>query len=154
MPDRTDMEAPLVLALDLMGGGEVFASRPASRTELHRMILGGVPGKALDRLVANVVSLSPEQVGEAVGVSTRTLRRRREAPEAALSPEQGGRALRFAELLARATVVFGDQQAAERWFDTPATGLEQHKPIDLVATQVGAQLVDEFLGRLEHGVYA
>ena len=137
-----------------MGGGEVFAACPANRTELHRLILAGIPGEALQRLVSSVASLSPEQVGAAIGVSSRTLRRRRDAPDAALSPEQGGRALRFAELLARAAAVFGGRPQAERWFDTPATGLDRHKPIDLVATQVGAQLVDEFLGRLEHGVYA
>ena len=152
--DAGQVEAPLLLALEFMGGSDVFTDCPASRTELHHVILQGVPGKALDRLISNVVVLSPEQVGEAVGVSTRTLRRRREAPEAPLSPEQGGRAFRFAELLARAAVIFGGQEEAERWFDTPAMGLDQQKPIDLIATQVGAQLVDEFLGRLEHGVYA
>ena len=149
-----DMETPLLLALEFMGGGDVFTDCPASRTDLHYLILKGVPGKALDRLISNVTLLTPEQVGEAVGVSTRTLRRRKETPEMPLNPEQGGRAFRFAELLARAAVVFGEQEEAERWFDTPAMGLDQKKPIDLVSTQVGAQLVDEFLGRIEHGVYA
>lgn len=150
------LDETLRAALELMGGQAVFADLPLGlgRTALHHAILEGVPGKALDCLAGNAVLLSPRQVSEAVGVSTRTLRRRKGAPEAALSPEQGGRALRFAELLARATSALGGQEAAERWFDTPAMGLDQHKPIDLLATQVGAQLVDEFLGRLEHGVYA
>jgi putative toxin-antitoxin system antitoxin component (TIGR02293 family) len=148
------LEESLRTALDLMGGRAVFDTLPPDRAALHHVILAGLPGRALDCLVTSAVLLSPQQVSEAVGVSTRTLRRRKETPEAALSPEQGGRALRFAELLARAMAVFGGQEEAERWFDTPAMGLDQHKPIDLMATQVGAQLVDEFLGRLEHGVYA
>lgn len=148
------LDETLRAALALLGGTAVFDALPRDRTALHHAVLDGVPGRALDCLAGNAVLLSARQVSEAVGVSTRTLRRRKEAPEAVLSPEQGGRALRFAELLARATAVFGGQEDAERWFDTPAMGLDQHKPIDLMTTQVGAQLVDEFLGRLEHGVYA
>lgn len=148
------LDETLRAALELMGGRAVFDTLPPDRTALHHVILDGMPGRALDCLTGNAIVLSARQVSEAVGVSTRTLRRRRESPEAALSPEQGGRALRFAELLARASVVFGGQEAAERWFDTPAMGLDRHKPIDLIATQVGAQLVDEFLGRIEYGVYA
>ncbi|MDB6000028.1 MAG: antitoxin [Rhizobacter sp.] len=152
--DVTQIEASLLLALELMGGPDVFIACPASRSDLHHLILQGVPGKALDWLMSHVATLSREQVGEAVGLSTRTLRRRMDAPDAPLSPEQGGRAFRFAELLARAAVVLGSQEEAERWFDTPAMGLDQQKPLALIATQVGAQLVDDFLGRLEHGVYA
>jgi len=56
-------------------------------------------------------------------------------------------------ILAKATAVFGSQCAAMEWMQRPATGLDQARPIDLLATPAGAALVESFLGRLEHGVY-
>jgi len=50
--------------------------------------------------------------------------------------------------------VFGSREAAELWLYRPATGLNRQRPIDLLATPAGVGLVEEFLGRLEYGVYA
>jgi putative toxin-antitoxin system antitoxin component (TIGR02293 family) len=59
----------------------------------------------------------------------------------------------FAEILAKATAVFGSQAEAERWLERPAIGLEQRRLIDLLTTPAGVRIVEEFLGRLEYGVY-
>ena len=40
-----------------------------------------------------------------------------------------------------------------RWLAAPAMGLDGARPIDLLRTLQGSELVAEFLGRLEHGVY-
>jgi putative toxin-antitoxin system antitoxin component (TIGR02293 family) len=37
---------------------------------------------------------------------------------------------------------------------TAATGLNQRRPIDLLASPAGVALVEDFLVRLEYGVYA
>jgi putative toxin-antitoxin system antitoxin component (TIGR02293 family) len=58
-----------------------------------------------------------------------------------------------AEILARATTLFGSQAAAEQWLEQPATGLDQRRPIDLMTTPTGLESVDDFLGRIEYGVY-
>jgi putative toxin-antitoxin system antitoxin component (TIGR02293 family) len=54
--------------------------------------------------------------------------------------------------LAKASAVFGSQGEAERWLVRPAIGLNQHRPIDLLATPAGMEVVDEILQRLEYGV--
>ena len=59
----------------------------------------------------------------------------------------------FAETLAKATAVFGSQQEAEQWLNQPALGLDQQRPIDLLAAPAGAKVVEDFLTRLEFGVY-
>lgn len=59
----------------------------------------------------------------------------------------------FAEALAKATDVFGGREEAERWMSQEAMGLDGARPIDLLRTVQGAELVKEFLGRLEQGVY-
>jgi putative toxin-antitoxin system antitoxin component (TIGR02293 family) len=75
------------------------------------------------------------------------------SPSNPLSPEQSGRTWKFAEILAKAASVLGSQQAAESWLERPATGLDQRRPIDLLATPAGIELVEEFLERMEYGVY-
>jgi putative toxin-antitoxin system antitoxin component (TIGR02293 family) len=59
----------------------------------------------------------------------------------------------FSEILVKATAVLGSQEEAERWLERPAIGLEQRRPIDLLATPAGVRLVEELLGRIEYGVY-
>ena len=71
-----------------------------------------------------------------------------------LSPEQSGRTWKLAEILAKAISVFGSKEEAEQWLERPAMGLDQRKPIDLLATPAGVELVEDFLVRLEYGVYA
>jgi putative toxin-antitoxin system antitoxin component (TIGR02293 family) len=82
-------------------------------------------------------------------MSQRTFQRQKIAPAKPLTPEQ-----RFAEILAKATTVFGSQDEAEQWLERPAIGLDQRRPLDLLATPAGVKLVDDHLERLEHGVYA
>ena len=60
---------------------------------------------------------------------------------------------KFAEVLAKATEVFGSQQNAEEWLQRPAMGLNDRLPIELLATPTGAKLVEDFLTRLEYGAY-
>ncbi len=86
-------------------------------------------------------------------MSLRTYQRQKAAPAKRLSREQSGRTWKFAEILARATAVFGSQAEAEQWLERPAVGLDQRCPIDLLTTPAGVQIVEDFLGRLEYGVY-
>ena len=70
-----------------------------------------------------------------------------------LRPEQSGRTWKFAEILAKATAVLGSQEEAEQWLERPAIGLNQRRPIDLLATPAGVEMIEDFLERLEFGVY-
>jgi putative toxin-antitoxin system antitoxin component (TIGR02293 family) len=58
-----------------------------------------------------------------------------------------------AEVLAKATDVFGSKEEAEAWLSRPATGLNHQRPINLLATPAGVDLVETFLTRLAYGVY-
>ncbi len=87
-------------------------------------------------------------------MSLRNFQRRKDAPDKPLSQEQSGRTWKFAEILAKATDVFGSQEEAEQWLERPAIGLDQRRPIDLLATPAGIELVEQYLTRLAYGVYA
>jgi putative toxin-antitoxin system antitoxin component (TIGR02293 family) len=86
-------------------------------------------------------------------MSLRTFQRYKDMPDKVMSHEQSGRTWKFAEILAKATTVFGSQERAEQWLERPATGLNRRRPIDLLSTPAGVELVEDFLERLEYGVY-
>lgn len=70
-----------------------------------------------------------------------------------MSVEQAGRTWIFAEMLAWATKILGSQEAAERWLEHLAIGLDRKSPIDPLATPAGTRMVDDYLTRIEYGVY-
>ena len=43
---------------------------------------------------------------------------------------------------------------AEQWLVTPALGLDGRKPIDLMSTRAGGEMVKAHLTRMDYGVYA
>ena len=44
------------------------------------------------------------------------------------------------------------EDAAERWLVTPAIGLDRRKPLNLLQTSEGTELVKSFLTRIDYGV--
>jgi len=143
-------------AAELLGGVRVLHRGLNSPLDAHQLLSDGLPAAALIHLVGRLgVLRNKESLEKAVGMSLRTLQRRQEPAASArpLSLEQSARTWKFAEILAEATQVFGSQQEAEAWMERPAIGLEQHRPIDLLTTPAGAALVEDFLRRLEFGVY-
>lgn len=140
---------------ELLGGRKVFQRRLTTALEAHDMIRDGFPAESVEFLVGALETMGFRETsfGKALGISRRSVQRHKNAPEKRLSQQQSGRMWKFAEVLAKATEVFGSQRDAEQWMERPATGLEQRRPIDLLETPAGAELVETFLERLEYGVY-
>ncbi len=146
-------QSPLQKIIQLLGGPQVLERPILSKLDVHEAILKGIPGGALVFIVEHVKSMEPSDVTRAVGVSLRTVQRRTKTPATRLSQEQSGRTWKFAEILARATEVFGDQAEAEQWLARPAMALDERRPLDLLSSPAGVEMVEQVLGRLEHGVY-
>ena len=160
MARQTEPEAPaaeaggISRAADLLGGSRVLHRRLHDPLEVHEALRRGLPGEALTHLITKVPALRNQASLEtAIGVSLRTCQRVKLAPTKPLSPGQSGRVWKFAEILAKATEVLGSQQEAEEWLQRPAIALDQRRPINLLATPAGVQIVEDFLGRLKYGVY-
>jgi putative toxin-antitoxin system antitoxin component (TIGR02293 family) len=153
-PDADDAVDPAIgRTADLLGGRRLLRRRVRSRLEAHDLIQAGIPGRALAHLVANVPLTQQGGLEKAVGISLRTYQRRKEALDEPLSREQSGRTWKFAEILGKATEVMGSQAEAERWLERPAIGLDERRPIDLLSTPAGVQSVEDYLTRIEYGVY-
>ncbi|TDW19848.1 putative toxin-antitoxin system antitoxin component (TIGR02293 family) [Rhizobium azibense] len=153
LPEGTAGELQKVAAL--LGGARILSRRLTSALDAHELLLHGLPTSAVDHLIGQLVFIGKTQsLEKAVGMSLRTWQRRKDAPSKPLSQEQSGRAWKFAEILAKATDVFGTQAEAEQWLERPAIGLDQRRPIDLLGTPAGVELGEDYLERLEYGVYA
>ena len=140
-------------AMALLGGRRAFKQWPQSRAEIHGALVQGLPSAVLVSLLDQLDLLAADDVAAALGLSSRTLRRLRDQPARPLPADLASKAWQLAETLANAGVVFGDAAAAQRWLAAPAMGLDGARPIDLLRTLQGGELVTEFLGRLELGVY-
>ena len=104
-------------------------------------------------LMGKVLSVSPYEVGEAIHLSSSTFLRRKK--EGRLQPDESDRLLRFSQIVARAVQLFeGDAAAAGRWLNRPARALAGNTPLNYAQTHVGAQEVEDLIGRLEDGVFA
>ncbi|MCC0011550.1 MAG: DUF2384 domain-containing protein [Hyphomicrobiaceae bacterium] len=142
-------------AYRLLGGRKIMKQIVHDSLDAHDVIVEGLPAQSLLHLVEGVRVLSTGDVlNKAIGISIRTLQRRKsDAKQKVLSIEQSSRAWRFAEIIAQATDVMGSQDAAEAWIIEPAIGLDNRRPIDLLASAAGAEAVETYLTRLEYGVY-
>lgn len=137
----------------LMGGRRALAHWPKSRAEIHVALVRGLPCSALLSLVDQLADLPIDDLAAMLGLSSRTLRRHRDHPDKLLPPDLASKTWQLAEVLAQAVLVMGDAASAQRWLLQPAQGLDGARPVDLLRTLQGTELVTEFLGRLEHGVY-
>jgi putative toxin-antitoxin system antitoxin component (TIGR02293 family) len=154
-PEPRPADAPVFERVaDILGGPKVLKWTLRSPLDAHELLLRGLPGAALTHLVTSLVLLhDPVSLGKAVGISLRTLQRRKAEPGRLLNPEQSSRTWKFAEILAKATAVLGSRAEAEQWLERPAIGLDRHRPIDLLATIAGAEIVENYLERIAYGVY-
>jgi putative toxin-antitoxin system antitoxin component (TIGR02293 family) len=138
----------------LLGGDSVVGvADPTDPYSAHEILVHGLPNRAVGHLTNQLTVMTHQSFERAIGISSRTIQRWGKSPSQKLSQEQGGRVWKFAELLTKATAVLGSQTEAEQWFERPAVGLNQERPIDLLSTPAGTGLVEEHLDRLAHGVY-
>ena len=86
-------------------------------------------------------------------VPRRTLTHRRARREA-LSREESDRAVRIARIAALGERVFAERERAWRWLRSPKRQFHGRSPLQLIATEAGARLVEELLYRIDEGMAA
>src|SRR5262249_10768736 len=131
--ERPTEERVYFLAAELLGlkGKKTHLK---SRLEVHEFLREGLKGKALSDLRRHCqILFLAKAIEPALGMSLRTVQRFEADKEKSLSSEQSSRTGKFAEIVARATPVFGSQAAAEKWLNEPARALGGKKPIELLA---------------------
>jgi putative toxin-antitoxin system antitoxin component (TIGR02293 family) len=96
--------------------------------------------------------LTDEEIYSLV-VPRRTLTHRRARHEA-LSRDESDRAVRIARIASLGEQVFGDRERSWRWLRAVKRQFQGRSPIQLIATEAGARLVEELLYRIDEGMAA
>ena len=125
---------------------------PANELDLADMAREGLPSATLSRL-SESLGWTRAALIEQLGIAPRTAARRLKRREL-LSTTESERVLRFARALARAIEVFESRDAAKQWLQEASTALGERKPIDLLATDIGTEVVLNELGKIDHGFFA
>jgi putative toxin-antitoxin system antitoxin component (TIGR02293 family) len=112
----------------------------------------GLPFSAFERFQKNTV-LPAEQLADLLQIPRRTLARRRASGR--FTPDESDRLVRAARVYAKALHFFnGDADEATRWLNTVRRALGGVTPLEMARTEIGAQEVEDLIGRLEHGVFS
>ena len=111
----------------------------------------GLPVSLLDDTQERL-DLSLQEMVSFLGVSTRTLKRRRE--NGTLSSAESERLYRIVRLFRKATDVFEDQKEARCWLKRPQMRLGEQIPLEIARLEPGAREAERLLGRIEHGIPA
>lgn len=112
--------------------------------------IGNGLGTSILATIQARLRISNRQLSDLMMVSPRTLDRRKK--EETLPPDESERSYRIARLTDCAYQVFEDPDKVARWFSEPNFALGNKKPINLAKTEPGARLVEQLLGRIEHGI--
>ena len=84
-------------------------------------------------------------------VPKRTLARRT-AEKQPLTVEETDRAVRLARVGKMAETIFGSFEKAPRWLRKPKPSLEGETPLNYLASETGARVIEEMLTRIDHGI--
>ena len=134
-------------------GSPVTAKHPfqiaqgLSPLQAHDLVTEGLPVDTARELMASFLFIDRDTVLKAMGISERTLQRAKTA-DRLLDTNASDRTLRLAAVAEQAMQVLGSQEVAERWLSSPAIGLDQRRPIDLLQSSAGTELVKTLLTRL------
>jgi putative toxin-antitoxin system antitoxin component (TIGR02293 family) len=121
-----------------------------SDQDLVALVERRLPASAVRSLVAS--GLSDAEVYGLI-VPRRTLAHRR-AKREPLSREESDKAVRVARITSLAEQTFGESDRAWRWMRKPKRRFQGRTPIEMLATEAGARLVEEMIHQVDDGVAA
>jgi len=135
------------------GASKFTLGKELSGIRAHDMVTAGMSVDTARGLMDAYRLIGSDDVLRVLGISERTLQRASIADKP-LDSNASDRALRLATVTSQAIDVLGSQDAAERWLSSPAIGLDRRRPIDLLQSSEGTELVKTLLTRMDYGVYA
>ena len=146
---RDTLRKDIVKRIKKSGVVALAGESPLERIELVR---AGFPAIVLDE-TAVVLGIAKSVLTRAAGipVSTAGAQQRSGKP---LSSEDSEKILRVLRATRRAEEVFGDKEEGRAWITSEVLALGGRRPLDLLDTQDGYELVTDELGRIVFGAPA
>jgi putative toxin-antitoxin system antitoxin component (TIGR02293 family) len=133
----------------ILGGQKVLGMRLRSRMDLVELANRGLTKDAVSNL-ARHLSLSLKDMAALLPVTERSLQRYTSKHH--LNPTVSEQVLQIAEAVARGTQAFGGKDGFLAWANQPNTALSDKRPLELLGSRFGTDLVLDELGRIEHGI--
>jgi len=131
-------------------GGKLGVSRIRSDSDLASLVEKRLPAAAIKSLVRG--GLSDTEVFQLI-IPRRTLAHR-VARRQLLSQEESDKAVRVARITTMAERAFHGAGKAWHWLRKPKRRFAGKTPMEMLATEAGARLVEEMILQFEHGIMA
>ena len=148
--ENEELKKKIIGTLGLKSSDLKPRERDRGMLTFDAIIRKGIP-YAKVRLVKAALNLSDSEVAAYLGISLRTLQRKRDSHEK-LSISEGDRLFRMARIFALAVSVLESEEMARKWLHRTQRGLGGRKPIEVIQTEAGAQEVGDLLEKIEFGV--
>ncbi|MCR9153981.1 MAG: DUF2384 domain-containing protein [Bacteroidetes bacterium] len=107
-------------------------------------------------LFTEIKSNSPfddKQWSNFLDINIRTLQRYRKEKNHVFKQIQSEKIFELAEVISLGNEVFDSPENFTLWLETPSIALGDNKPIDLLDTSYGKDIVISELNRIEHGIF-
>lgn len=104
--------------------------------------------------IKNNSPFSDQQWSAFLNLNIRTMQRYKAAKDHVFKPIQSERIFELAEVVSLGDQVFDSREHFNIWLNTPSLALGKSKPIDLLDSSYGKDLVIAELHRIEYGVFA
>ena len=152
MTKATTVDAPVLEHPSVLKRIQEILGLQRLRTDqdLVKLVEQRLSTRAIDALRQS--GLTDEEIYSLV-VPRRTLTHRRGRGEG-LSRDESDRVVRIARVVALCEGVFGDPERGWRWLRDAKRQFQGRAPLDLLATEAGARLVEELLYRIDEGMAA
>ena len=98
------------------------------------------------------LGISAERLAKILAIPSRTLTRR--LKEGRFTTAESERILRVANISSKAKELFEGDDYYKEWLGSSAIALGGSAPLDYLDTELGAEEVENLIGRLEHGVFS
>lgn len=134
-----------------LGGTKVLHAEVHSDLDLVAVAMNGISAEAAAVIVESGL-LAADELYSLV-IPRRTFDRRRE-DNRPLTVVEADRLLRAVRVVVRAIEALGSADKAKTWLRTANRSLRGLVPISLLETDIGTRMVEQTLGRIEHGVYS
>jgi putative toxin-antitoxin system antitoxin component (TIGR02293 family) len=144
--------SPTTLAdriVDALGGSKTFPGKVHTIEQLRQSVLRGLSFPAFLAVTANY-GLPKQSMSVVLRTPERTLMRRKKGRR--FLADESDRLVRVARIAALAEEVLGQRDKAGRWLQKANRGLGGGTPLDHLDTELGAQQVEQILGRIGHGI--
>ncbi len=135
-----------------LGGIADITTPVHSDFDVINMGLKGIKKASLDKLASHIGVTRKRMAEDILDVSIKTLERK--APTARLNKRISSHALEIARIMQHAYEVFEEEGKVKIWMNRENRALNNKKPVELLDTLTGLNMVNDILTRIEEGVYS